>query len=165
MGEGPGLRAPGLPVCLLNEKDRASFPPPGPKARAPNSSPGTTHSPLPSGPRLNNTHLFTPIVLSTSSVPLRCLSTPAHRLMVRGSAETHTQRFPGLWVAKDTKCRPLLSQYPFPLHPWNLGSAPQTPEQPGSQLGHLLRLKSQASHCNDDCSFIFREMTHLLLLL
>ena len=57
---------------------------------------------------------------------------------------------------------------PLPLSlytPGTLAHLLRPQSGPGPQHGHVLRLKSQASHCNDDCSFIFREMTHLLLLL
>lgn len=82
-------------------------------------------------------------------------------LMVRGQAAAH----PSIGSRRDRgppRVAPWLPLAPY-LCPWEPSPHPQTPAQPGPQHPQL-RLQSQASHRSDDCSFIFRDDTHVWLL-
>lgn len=122
-----------------------------PRATAPCVLPAhrTPQCPLPtSGPRLKHaSHFFWEgNAASGPSGPLGERTCPWHPHHHRPGTDSPSESLGSLLGWCD----------PFPCTPRAAGA------QAGSQWTwsrHLLRLQSQASHCNDDCSFIFREMT------
>lgn len=138
--------------------------PEGPRCPSPRRP--VPRPPAPAEPWLSHTHPVVPAAPAGEPGPCP-VCPPSSPADGDGAAWTPAGRGSGFsaQAAKDQWTAPTCLPLPPPLCAPGPRRSPPDPGAAGPPHRHLLRLKSQASHCNDNCSFIFRERTRLLLLL